>query len=216
MRSMNSSCAWISRSSHAIFLSASSTELACARGGVLDGFAGVAEVCLTTAACCVSAWACVVSLSEYASAGLRTVAISSSVHTLCVFIAAFRCLAGVAPESLCAHAGAASTKAAVIARITLKRKPFFVFIFCPESFSAFLVRKDLVRWGLLHSVDPAAVVVDAVSAASRDIEIHGSIIGQLVSVRVPCCCGENSAVKFAVAAAVAWKRRCAVSNDQND
>ncbi len=74
----------------------------------------------------------------------------------------------------------------------------------------------MVKWRLLYPVDPAAVVVDAVAAASGDIKIHASEVGQLIAVGVSGCCGEDSAIKLTIATALSIKRRGAIADHEDD
>src|SRR6266581_5207381 len=77
-------------------------------------------------------------------------------------------------------------------------------------------RQDLVGRRPLRLVDPATVVVDAVAAASADVEIDRSQSGQQVSRLVLRGRYQNGAVKFVIAAAVPQEGRRAGAYDHDD
>src|SRR5690348_4008493 len=97
--------------------------------------------------------------------------------------------------------------------------------FCSLSSIAPLVRLEVENLAegkvleLLQRVcgvlDPAAVVVDAVSASARDVEIHRTEARQLVAARVLGCGDENSTVELPIAATVALKRSGALADYQD-
>src|SRR6267154_410298 len=71
------------------------------------------------------------------------------------------------------------------------------------------------RW-LLNVLDPAAIVVSSVAAATRDVVVDGAERRQLNAVNVAGRCYEDGAVKFAVSTALAIEGGCAVSDDENN
>src|SRR5262249_25832453 len=77
-------------------------------------------------------------------------------------------------------------------------------------------RQNLVLRRLLNFVDPATAVVDAVAAATIDVEVYSPIVRQLFAGGVARGGGENRAIELAVAAAASDISRGAVTDHKND
>src|SRR5437899_1424567 len=85
----------------------------------------------------------------------------------------------------------------------------------PQFLLPFLERQYLERRRRLYSINPATIVVNAVAAASVDVHVYASEVGQLVARGVSGRGRENGPVEFTAAAAVSVKRGCAVADDQD-